>query len=134
RNGQNFEKSRVEIAMAKVTAGLMYASGLPHAMAVKTPITTAKAQPAAMASHPAPSALERLRSTFATTPLPNRIRTAVPINSPKHFAVIVAPCRVSLSRLVIEPGERSCDGFLPEAIHLLPLGGVHMRLPGAIDG
>src|SRR5580658_6749520 len=89
KNGINFEKSPVSIATPKVTAGLRAASGLPHATAANTPKTTAKAHPAAIASQPAPAALDLLSNTLATTPSPNRIRTAVPTNSPKHFAPIL---------------------------------------------
>ena len=60
KKGINFEKSPVSIATPKVTAGLSAASGLPHAIAANTPITTAKAQPVAIVSQPAPSALDFL--------------------------------------------------------------------------
>src|SRR5678815_1452417 len=66
--GARFEKSPDLTASPSVTAGLRCASGLPHAIAVNTPVITAKAHPAVIATHPAPSALLRLSSTLATTP------------------------------------------------------------------
>src|SRR5215469_11835917 len=50
---------------------------------------TAKAHPAVITIHPEPSAFERLSSTPATTPSPSRIRTRVPMNSPKNGEVIL---------------------------------------------
>src|ERR1035437_3745728 len=75
--GARSEKSPVFTAKPRVTAGLRCASGLPQAMAVNTPVITAKAHPAVIATQPAPSALLRLRSTLATAPLPIRMRTMV---------------------------------------------------------
>src|ERR1700758_4837734 len=62
----------------------MCASGLPQAMAVKTPHITANAQPAVIAIQPEFSALDFLRRTPATTPSPSKMRTRVPINSPNQ--------------------------------------------------
>src|ERR1035437_860139 len=86
--GASFEKSPVLMATPKVTAGLRCASGLPQAMAVNTPVITAKAHPAVIASHPPPSALLRLSNMLATAPLPIRMRTIVPMNSPKNLDAI----------------------------------------------
>src|SRR5258705_10133251 len=43
--GATLEKSPVFTATPRVTAGLRCASGLPHAIAVNTPVITAKAHP-----------------------------------------------------------------------------------------
>ena len=51
------------IASASVTAGLMCASGLPQAMAVKMPHITANAQPAVITIQPEFSALDFFRRT-----------------------------------------------------------------------
>ena len=86
--GATLEKSPVLTATPSVTAGFRCASGLPHAIAVKTPVITAKAHPVVITIQPAPSALLRLSSTLATTPLPIRMRIIVPMNSPKNFDAI----------------------------------------------
>src|SRR5277367_1720142 len=80
--------------MASVMAGLRCASWLPQRTAVKIPQTTAKPQPVAMTIHPLFSAFERFRSTPATTPLPSRMSTSVPMNSPKNCDLIrfYSPC------------------------------------------
>src|SRR5215469_16371842 len=52
-------------------------------------MSTANAHPLAMTIHPPPSPFDFLSRTFSTTPLPSRIRTAVPINSPKNGDVIL---------------------------------------------
>jgi len=77
----------------------MSAALLPQRIAVKMPQSTAKHQPAVMASHPLPSALERLSSTPATTPSPRRMSTMVPRNSPSRgeridygFSVMTVDC------------------------------------------
>src|SRR6202167_4315564 len=70
------------MATPSVTAGLMWASLLPHAKAVKIPAMAAIAQPVDIEIHPPPSPLERDRTTSAITPLPSKTRTSVPINSP----------------------------------------------------
>ena len=54
------------MAIPTVTAGFRCASGLPHAIAVNTPVITAKAHPAVIAIQPAPSALLRFSSMLAT--------------------------------------------------------------------
>jgi hypothetical protein len=56
---------------------------------VITPIKTANAQPLAITIHPPPSPFDFFSKTFATTPLPSRISTAVPMNSPKKGVVIL---------------------------------------------
>src|SRR6516162_6415189 len=76
------------MANPRVTAGLMKASRLPQAIAVNTPAITANAHPLVITIQPAPSAFERFSRTLATTPSPSRIKTSVPMNSPKHFASI----------------------------------------------
>src|SRR4051794_38471154 len=85
----NFEKCPDETAKPSVTAGLRYASLLPHAIAVNTPAITAKAQPAVITIQPEPSAFDRFSTTLATTPSPSRINTRVPINSPRNGDAIL---------------------------------------------
>ena len=80
--GTSFEKLWVTTAEASVTAGLMFASWLPQARAVKIPAMAAKPHPVEITIHPPPSALDRLRTTSAITPLPSTTKTIVPINSP----------------------------------------------------
>src|SRR4051812_7295664 len=103
--------------MPMVTAGLRCASALPHAIAVKTPVITAKAHPAVIASHPEPSALLRLSSMLATLPLPIRMRIIVPMNSPKYLDAIgpreLAVCDAACG---LQPVEGPRDGLLPESI------------------
>src|SRR5215472_3066146 len=139
------------MAAAKVTAGLMCASGLPKATAVKMPHNTANAQPVVMTIQPAPSAFERFSSTLATTPSPNRISTSVPANSPTN-GEFMSP-RVSKAfgtdsretarlrprpfktlflqahALLFRPVECPCDRLLPQAIHLFALIGSHRQIP-----
>src|ERR1039458_7834915 len=107
------------MAKARVTAGLMCASGLPQAMAVKTPVITAKAHPAVMASQPVPSALLRLSNMLATAPLPMRMRIIVPMNSPKKLDAIASACELGGEKNVgrgnappppLQPVERPGDG------------------------
>src|SRR5580692_11403434 len=71
--------------MPIVPAGLRCASLLPQAIAVNTPAITA------ITIQPAPSAFDRLRNTFATTPLPNSINMSVPMNSPTHSSTSKTP-------------------------------------------
>ena len=67
------------MAKPNVTAGLRCAPlNCPTASA---PTITAMPQPKVMTIQPAFSALERLSRTAATTPLPRRIRSAVPMTS-----------------------------------------------------
>src|SRR5450432_2918710 len=122
------EKSPLVMANPSVTAGFRCAAELPQAIAVKMPVITANAQPVVIAIQPAPSALVRLSSTLATTPLPIRIRISVPMNSPKNFDAIEF-----LSRLV-QPIERPRHGLLPKPVQFLPAGRLHLRLPGLIHG
>src|SRR5580698_6568787 len=106
RNGINFEKSPVSIATPKVTAGFKAGSGLPHAIAANTPETIPNAQPVEIVSQPAPSALDFLSSTLASTPSPKRTRTAVPTNSPKHFAPILISYPVQSSIISPRPTQQ----------------------------
>src|SRR4051794_33849489 len=70
------------IALARATAGLI---APPDASAMLAPAKTPNPQPKVIRTHDAvsPSALVRVSSTFATTPAPKRISTAVPRNSDK---------------------------------------------------
>src|SRR5260370_34952304 len=68
RYGANFANSPDETAKPIVTAGLRSASLLPQAIAVNTPAKNSNAQPLVMTNQPAPSALQRLDYTFASTP------------------------------------------------------------------
>src|SRR5579864_1345394 len=70
------------MAKPRVTAGLMWASGLPQAIAAKTPAITATPHPVEMTIHPPPWPLDFVKSTLATVPFPSRTRTRVPMNSP----------------------------------------------------
>src|SRR5271170_5234410 len=67
----------------------MCAPGLPNAMAVKMPATTAIPQAVVMTIQPEFSPFDFFRRTLATTPSPSRINTSVPINSPRN-----GPCMV----------------------------------------
>src|SRR5436190_1137897 len=102
------------MAAPSVIAGLRYASRLPQATAVKTPAITANAHPPVMTIHPAPSALVRFSKTFATTPLPSRIRIIVPMNSPNSGEVIVAVpfAKRPLEKRVQAPQHPKWDGEL----------------------
>ncbi len=75
--------------LPEVAEGMRWAApvarpGLPQAIAVNTPHMTARAHPVVMTSHPEFSALLLWRRTPALTPLPRRIRTKVPLNSPNQ--------------------------------------------------
>ena len=89
------------MAIPIVTAGFRCASALPHAIAVNTPVITANAHPAVIASHPAPSALLLLQQHVGNTPLPIRMRIIVPMNSPKnldaHWSSLIDPLPYSQS-------------------------------------
>src|SRR4051812_47170648 len=74
---------------ATVNAGFKWASVSPIEIATATPEKTASAQPAVMATHPAFSALDLPRRTPPTTPLPKRIKIAVPTNSPTTASLSV---------------------------------------------
>src|ERR1035441_7582899 len=78
--GPTLLKSPERIAAPRVTAGFRWPSP-PQAIAVNTPAITATAHPVEITIHPAPSALDFLSRTLATTPLPRRINTMVPMNS-----------------------------------------------------
>src|SRR5881227_2359469 len=117
-------KSPVLTATPNVTAGLRCASGLPHAMAVKTPVITASAQPAVITIQPEPSPFDFRSSTLATTPLPIRMSTIVPMNSPRN----------RLSSLCLHPIERSRHCLLPKRVQALAARRVHIRFPGPLHG
>src|ERR1022692_2514078 len=139
--GARSEKSPVFTANAKVTAGLMFAAGLPQAMAVNTPVITAKAHPVVMASQPVPSALLRLSNMLATAPLPIRMRIIVPMNSPKKLDAIGSSCAIGVGKNSwqqeapapqLQPVERPGDGLLPKRVQFLAPGGFHLRAPGMV--
>src|ERR1017187_2747918 len=113
------------MAKARVTAGLMCASGLPQAMAVKTPVITAKAHPAVMASQPVPSALLRLSNMLATAPLPMRMRISVTRDAPKNLVGIGSSCEIGGGKNSwqaeshaprLQPVEGSGDGLVPKRL------------------
>src|SRR5579862_6758473 len=121
----------------------MWAPGLPHAIAVKMPATTARPHPVVITIHPAPSPFDFFSKTLATTPSPSRISTMVPMNSPN-----IGPCISSVSLRLISgdykfllfdlgtfflPVEGSGDGLLPQLVHGRTFGVVHVRLPSLID-
>ena len=71
-----------------VTAGLM---SPPLYVAAKTPIITAIAHPVVMTIQPPFSALDRWRSTAATTPSPKRISIPVPTISDTKLLSMPSP-------------------------------------------
>src|SRR3954454_23988166 len=77
-----------------------------------------------MTIQPEPSPFDLRSSTFATTPLPIRMSTSVPMNSPRN----------RLSTLFLHPIERPRDCLLPEVVHPLAPRRVHIRLPGPLHG
>src|SRR3982074_2225456 len=89
-----FDQSLDKTATVNVIAGLMWAPGLPNAMAVKMPATTAIPHPVVMTIHPEFSPFDFFRRTLATAPSPSKINTSVPMNSPKNGPYIVCgpPC------------------------------------------
>src|SRR5262252_4514626 len=131
--GASFANSPDSTAKPKVTAGLMCASGLPHAIATNTPAITANAQPLVMTIQPASSAFERLSKTFATTPSPNSIDTSVPMNSPKHFASTQIPPPPIQTRQLVDPIERAGHGSLPKVVELIALSIRQVGFPGVVD-
>jgi hypothetical protein len=62
-------------------------------MRITAPASDRREHPAitAITIQPAPSAFDRLRNTFATTPLPNSINMNVPMNSPTHSSTSRTP-------------------------------------------
>jgi hypothetical protein len=56
-----------------------------------------------MTIHPPPSALERLRTTSAITPLPIKTRTMVPMNSPTTGDCIRVPLDAPFAKRRISP-------------------------------
>src|SRR6185503_19584819 len=72
------------MAVERVMAGLRLAPGLPNAWATTTPQRTAMAHPVVTTIQPASDAKVRRRVTLAQTPLPRRMRTRVPRNSPNQ--------------------------------------------------
>ena len=95
------------IANPSVTAGLRCAPlNCPTA---NTPVITAMPQPHVMTIQPLFWALEWLSSTPATTPLPSRIRSAVPITSaPK---MLKSP--LLLRRVALQPTNRHTNPGRP---------------------
>jgi len=71
---------------AIVTAGLRCAP-LTHPV-TNIPTVTANAHPAVTTIHPEFCPLLLLKSTFATTPSPNKIKIIVPMSSAEKFVVI----------------------------------------------
>src|SRR2546423_2655369 len=82
QNGSTFDQFPDKTAAANVTAGFMWAAGLPDATAVQMPATTAIPHAVAITIQPEFSPLVLFNRTFATTPSPRRINTSVPMNSP----------------------------------------------------
>src|SRR5271167_3212334 len=121
------------MAKASVTAGLICASELPNATAVKIPQSTPNAQPAVITIHPPPSALERLSKTFATTPSPSRMSTSVPANSPTKGECISPRSPDYLRRVLVHPIKRARHCLLPCAIHALALLRRHVGPPRLFD-
>src|SRR6266568_5971296 len=78
------------MALESVIAGLRFAPGLPKACATNTPQSTPSAHPVVTTIQPASAAYDLRRVTAAFTPLPSRIRTSVPINSPNQGQCIQA--------------------------------------------
>src|SRR5689334_8328492 len=66
----------------RVTAGLICASGLPQAMAAKTPAMTARAHPVVITIQPEFSPADFFSNTLALTPYPKKTRTKGPMNLP----------------------------------------------------
>ena len=69
-----------------------------------TAMNTAMAQPKVITIHPPLLPFVLLRTTLATTPSPNRMSNAVPINSPKKGDIIIGLC---------PPGCPGQTGFVP---------------------
>src|SRR5579863_8466298 len=74
----------VEMATESVMAGLRLAPGLPKACAPSTPQSTPSAQPVVITIQPESAAYDLRSVTPALTPLPSRMSTSVPRNSPIH--------------------------------------------------
>src|ERR1700722_8387179 len=89
KKGKTFEKSPDTIAIPSVMAGFRWPIGAAAGGRREAARHHGKRPAAAMAVHPAPYALECRSETFATTPLPRRMRTRVPMNSPTNFAPIL---------------------------------------------
>src|SRR6185437_3592397 len=85
------EKSPLETAAARVTAGLMLAPGLPKACATITPQSTASAHPVVITIQPESAAYDLRSVTPAFTPLPSSTSTSVPMNSPHHTECMNVP-------------------------------------------
>src|SRR6266571_6302093 len=91
QNMATFDQFFESRATASVIAGLMCAPGLPHATAVQIPATTAIPHAVAITIQPEFSPFDFFRRTLATTPSPSRIRTKVPMNSPRNGPCILEP-------------------------------------------
>src|SRR5271157_206748 len=76
--------------MASVMAGFRFAPELPKACATSTPHSTPRAHPVVTTIQPASAAYDLRSVTLAHTPLPSRIRTSVPRNSPNHTECILS--------------------------------------------
>src|SRR5215469_18476340 len=134
QNTPTFDQFFERIATAKVIAGLMCAPGLPQATAVHMPATTARPQAVAITIQPEFSPLDFLSRTFATTPSPSRIKTSVPMNSPRNGPCITPPVtKFSHQRdVLLGPIKASRDCLFPEVIQAISCLRVHFRLPTAI--
>src|SRR3981189_1548245 len=98
QNQPTFDQSLDRSATVNVIAGLIWAPGLPNAMAVNIAATTANPHPVAITIQPEFSPFDFFNNTLATTPSPSKISTSVPMNSPSN-----GPC-ISSGLLVV--GDR----------------------------
>src|SRR5919197_4427867 len=108
RYGANLEKLPARAANPSVTAGFRCAALDPQAIAVNTPAMTANAQPAVITIQPLPSALVPLSSAPATTPLPSKMSTIVPRNSPSSgdvIAVLMDCARAGIDAVRVGPSR-----------------------------
>src|SRR5215469_16721408 len=113
----------------------MSASLLPHTITVKTPAITASAQPVAMTIQPAFSAFDLLSSTLATTPSPSRIKTSVPMNSPKKGEIIRVSCcfRTSATPYCSTACQEECITTVVSGETSRPLKQAQSLLPERFD-
>src|SRR3954451_2034291 len=98
------------IALARVTAGLI---APPEASAMLAPAKTPSPQPKVISTHDAvsPSAFVRVSRTFATTPAPKRISTAVPRNSDR----MMLPALTRTPAVEVDPVLATCRPDHPAA-------------------
>src|SRR5580704_4231706 len=121
-----FPKSPLRTAIPIVTAGFKCASLLPQAIEVNTPAITANAHPAVITIQPLASAFDFFSTTPATTPLPSRISTAVPRNSPRNGEVIQLSSR-TLKKSWPEQSVESVEQFFthrPNQTSASPLSSI----------